>query len=107
MKAAQESSAPNRDGVKPAVAGELGPEDVWTKPANWLLERLATTTAGLDSAEVQSRLAAYGPNDASTVKRSPLWLQFLGRFKNPLVVILLVASTLSAATGDAASFFII
>ncbi|SEE16631.1 Mg2+-importing ATPase [Rhizobiales bacterium GAS188] len=62
---------------------------------------------GLDTARVQSRLTVYGPNDAATVKRSPLWRQFLSRFRNPLVIILLVASGLSAATGDAASFFIV
>ena len=67
----------------------------------------ATTPAGLDTAEVQSRLTTYGPNDAATVKRSPLWLQFLARFRNPLVIILLVASGLSAATGDVASFVIV
>ena len=66
-----------------------------------------TTPAGLNTAEVQSRLTTYGPNDAATVKRSPLWLQFLARFRNPLVIILLVASGLSAATGDVASFFIV
>ncbi len=32
---------------------------------------------------------------------------FLARFRNPLVIILLVASGLSAATGDLASFFIV
>lgn len=37
------------------------------------------------------------------MKRSPLWLQFLARFRSPLVIILLVASALSAATGDVAS----
>jgi hypothetical protein len=52
-------------------------------------------------------LAAFGPNDAATVKRSPLWLQFLSRFRNPLVIILLVASGLSAATGDIPSFVIV
>ena len=52
-------------------------------------------------------MTTCGRNDATTVKRSPLWLQFLARFRNPLVVILLVASGLSAATGDVASFFII
>ena len=41
------------------------------------------------------------------MKRSPLWLQFLARFRNPLVIILLVASGLSAATGDVASFLIV
>jgi Mg2+-importing ATPase len=62
---------------------------------------------GLDTAEAKSRLTTFGPNDGATVKRSPLWLQFLTRFRNPLVIILLVASGLSAATGDVASFLIV
>ena len=86
---------------------EPGPDEIWKEPVSRLLTRLATTPAGLAVAEARSRLAIYGPNDAATVKRSPLWLQFLGRFRNPLVIILLVASGLSAATGDAASFFIV
>jgi P-type Mg2+ transporter len=86
---------------------ELEPEEIWQEPAERLLIRLATTPAGLDSAEARSRLAIYGLNDAATMKRSPLWLQFLSRFRNPLVIILLVASGLSAATGDAASFVIV
>ncbi|MGA7713857.1 MAG: magnesium-translocating P-type ATPase [Rhizomicrobium sp.] len=89
------------------ASDELGPETIWQEPVDRLLKRLATSAAGLDSTEVRSRLITYGPNDAATVKRSPLWLQFLAHFRNPLVIILLVASALSAATGDVASFFII
>ncbi|MGO8843464.1 MAG: magnesium-translocating P-type ATPase [Methyloceanibacter sp.] len=102
-----EVSGSHRDGAKDPANGELGPEEIWKEPTDRLLERLGTTPAGLDTAEVQSRLTTYGPNDAATVKRSPLWLQFLARFRNPLVIILLVASGLSAATGDIASFFIV
>src|ERR1700675_3546302 len=86
---------------------ELGAEEIWKEPADRILARLATTAAGLDAAEAQSRLETFGPNDAAVVKRSPLWLQFLARFRNPLVIILLVASGLSAATGDIASFLIV
>ena len=84
-----------------------GTEDIWRAPLDRLLAQLATTPAGLTTAEARSRLATYGANDASTVKRLPLWLQFLARFRNPLVIILVVASALSAATGDVASFVII
>jgi len=86
---------------------ELAAAAIWQEPVDWLLARLATTAAGLANAEAQSRLSTYGPNDAATVKRSPLWLQFLARFRNPLIIILLVASALSAANGDVASFVII
>src|SRR5580700_5212641 len=92
---------------QPAAIGEPGPEDIWRAPLTQLLNQLATKPAGLTETEARSRLTQYGANDASTVKRSPLWLQFLARFRNPLVIILIVASGLSAATGDVASFIII
>ena len=92
--------------MNPAI-DELGAEEIWKEPVDRLLARLVTTSAGLDATEVQSRLKTFGPNDAAVVKRSPLWLQFLSRFRNPLVIILLVASGLSAATGDVASFVIV
>jgi len=102
-----EASKPQRDGSLGAANRELNAEDVWKESIEQLLGRLAATPVGLDTAEAQSRLATYGPNDAATVKHSPLWLQFLVRFRNPLVIILLVASGLSAATGDLASFLIV
>ncbi len=92
--------------MKPAI-DEFAAEEIWMEPIDRLLLRLATTAAGLDPTEVQSRLKAFGLNDAAVVKRSPLWLQFLSRFRNPLVIILLVASGLSAATGEVASFLIV
>jgi Mg2+-importing ATPase len=92
--------------MAPAI-GELGADEIWKEPAGRILTRLATSATGLEATEVQSRLQAFGPNDAAVVKRSPLWLQFLSRFRNPLVIILLVASGLSAATGDVASFLIV
>ena len=90
-----------------AATGEPGPEDIWQAPLAGLLDQLVTKASGLSAGEARLRLAKYGPNDASTVKRSPLWLQFLARFRNPLVIILIVASGLSAATGDVPSFVII
>ena len=79
---------------KPRIAGATGEpeaEQVWQDSTGQLLARLKTQATGLTSAEVRSRLATYGPNDAAIVKRSPLWLQFLARFSNPLIIILLIA----------------
>lgn len=90
-----------------AMPLEPEPEDVWQEPADRLLVRLGTTAAGLDAAAAGSRLAQFGPNDAAAEKRRPLALQFLARFRNPLIIILLIASGLSAATGDVPSFVII
>ena len=101
-----ETNRPHSDSAMP-TNGEIGPEEIWTEPLDRLLTRVATSRAGLATAEVQSRMMRYGPNTTATVKRLPLWLQFLVRFRNPLVIILLVASGLSAATGDVASFVIV
>jgi Mg2+-importing ATPase len=79
-------------------------EQVWQEHADRLLRQLRTKLAGLNGDEVRSRLEAYGPNDAANVKRTPLWLQLLARFGNPLIILLLIAGAVSAATGDIASF---
>ncbi len=92
--------------MDPAI-DELGAEEIWKGPLDRILARLAATAAGLDATEVRSRMKRFGPNDAAVVERSPLWLQFLSRFRNPLVIILLVASGLSALTGDVSSFAIV
>lgn len=88
-------------------AGQPESDDFWNGPTDRLLARLATTEKGLTTSEARSRLAKYGPNDAVSDKRPALWLQFMSRFRNPLVIILIVASGLSAVTGDIASFVII
>jgi len=92
--------------MSPAV-DEIGAEEIWKEPVDRLLAQLVTTTVGLDAREVQSRLGTFGSNDPASVKRLPLWLQFLSLFRNLLVIILLLACGLSAATGDVASFVIV
>ena len=68
--------------MNPAI-DELGAEEIWKEPVDRLLSRLATTAASLDAKEAQVRLKTFGPNNAAVVKRSPLWLQFLSRFRKP------------------------
>ena len=59
-----------------------------------------TTAPGLTSAEAAERLARFGPDQLKARRQSAL-LQFLSRFRNPLVLILLAASGTSALTGEA------
>ncbi len=68
---------------------------------------LATDEAGLSGAEAKARLARFGHNVFRERQEKSLLLQYLARFKNPLVLILLVASAVSAFTGEAANFVII
>jgi P-type Mg2+ transporter len=68
---------------------------------------IAQASRGLTTAEATARLAEYGPNLITTHRRRRLVLEFLSRFTNPLIVVLLVASGISALTGDIISFIII
>jgi Mg2+-importing ATPase len=79
----------------------------WKQDATALLERHKVTPAGLTSNEAAERLTRYGPNILHTQRKNALLLQFLTKFRNPLVIILLVASVISAFTGDITSFIII
>ena len=56
-------------------------------------------TAGLSTAQAAERLAQFGPNEAGNGKRSPL-AQLLPLLGNPLALVLLVASGLSALLGE-------
>ena len=75
------------------------------------LEALASDPhRGLADDEVARRLAAHGPNEIRKEERVSPWTIFLGQFKNILIIILLVATALSATVGeifDAALIFVI
>lgn len=79
----------------------------WQLPVADLMEQLNSNPEGLSSAEAAAPLACFGPNLIHAERKRALLLQFLAKLRNPLVIILLTASALSAFTGDAASFFII
>ncbi|QSA98506.1 magnesium-translocating P-type ATPase [Methylococcus sp. EFPC2] len=79
----------------------------WLHPPVEPRETAAHDGGGLSRAEAASRLAQFGPNLFRDRKERPLWLQFLSRFKNPLVLLLLAASAISAFTGEVADFVII
>ncbi len=62
----------------------------------------------LSSKDVKKLQQQYGPNTLQVdSSKNKAVLAFLARFKNPLVIILLFAATLSLFFGDKASFFII
>ena len=79
----------------------------WQEPVPELLKQLKATSAGLTGSEAADRLKQTGPNMLRPPRKRALVLQFLARFKNPLVLILLIASAVSAFTGDVTSFLII
>src|SRR6516164_188730 len=85
-----------------------GPEEkLWQISLADLERQLRTSRDGLSTAEAVARRARYGPNVLEERRRLSLPLKFLGRFRNPLVLILLVAGVIAALTGDLASCIII
>jgi Mg2+-importing ATPase len=90
-----------------AAVGGAAADKFWNQPLPTLLQQLASGQDGLSGQEAAARLQLYGANTAADVHRNPWWWQLLGRFRNPLILLLLAASALSALTGDVASFAIV
>jgi Ca2+-transporting ATPase len=51
---------------------------------------------GLSEDEARARLARYGPNELTAEKPVPAWRRFLAQFQDVLVILLLVATAISA-----------
>ena len=63
--------------------------------------------SGLSSQEARERLERFGPNELGNARRVQFLRELALRFTNPLVLVLLFASTVSAFTGDVAGAGII
>ena len=55
---------------------------------------------GLSPEEAGSRLGKYGPNELTHEEKASPWVLFFSQFKNVLIVILIVATILSAFVGE-------
>ncbi len=69
-------------------------------PLKTQFEQLQSSEQGLTGEEARRRLDKYGPNDTTGTKRESGLVQFLRLFLNPLILILLLASLISAILGD-------
>ncbi|MGE5116243.1 MAG: cation-transporting P-type ATPase, partial [Betaproteobacteria bacterium] len=78
--------------------------DWWRRPRAAVLAALHATPEGLSTRQAASRLGHHGPNRLRAAPRSSLARRFAARLLDPLVLVLVAASVISAATGDAVSF---
>src|SRR5579872_4824719 len=62
---------------------------------------------GLNSSEARQRLEQHGFNEPATAPRTSALLALLGRLRNPLVIILLLAAAASASLGEVVNAIII
>jgi len=76
--------------------------EAWhSQPVEAVARRLGTRLAeGLAPAEAARRLAELGPNELREAPRPPFWRLVLAQFTNFVVIILIVASLISAFTGE-------
>ena len=68
-------------------------------PADQVVAQLQSGRDGLPASEAARRLAAVGPNTLQAARRASPWRLLAAQFRNVLIVILLVATALSAALG--------
>jgi Mg2+-importing ATPase len=71
-----------------------------TASLSTLFEQLQTSDKGLTSAEAKRRLSRFGANELTIGRRSGAAVQILLLFANPLAIILLIASVISALLGE-------
>ncbi|MGC9968826.1 MAG: magnesium-translocating P-type ATPase [Minisyncoccia bacterium] len=64
------------------------------------MDDLSQTKKGLTQAEAARRLKIYGPNELAAKKKLRPLLIFFSKFKNPLLVLLIVAALVSGALGS-------
>lgn len=78
----------------------------WQYPLESLSD-VSPSPRGLTDAEAQERYSHVGPNDVLAQRQGSILRAIVDRVVNPLILILLFASVLSAWTGDVLSFVII
>jgi Ca2+-transporting ATPase len=82
------------------IAGEqniTNPDRAYRQRAEDVLSALATDArAGLSDGEARTRLERYGRNELQAERGVPAWKKFLAQFKDVLVILLLIATAISA-----------
>jgi magnesium-transporting ATPase (P-type) len=72
-----------------------------------IFDTFKTSFSGLSSNEATNRLRQYGYNELQGKKAIPVWKLFLEAFKDPLVIILLIAALIQIFLGEVADSVII
>lgn len=78
-----------------------------TLPIEGVFEDLKTSKDGLSENEAGKRIALYGPNVVAEKKEIGVVFEFLSHLKSPLVIILLLAASVSAYFGEITNSIII
>jgi len=85
----------------------VGYEELLCSSIEKVLAKLHSSRLGLTSEEAERRLKIYGFNEVAKKKKRTAVVKFLLSFRNPLVVILLIAGLISAVLGELTNAIII
>lgn len=72
----------------------------WHSTVDSLITSLESNPGGLTTAQAQQRLAQFGPNQLSHAHKSAPFLLFINQFKSPIVLLLILATIISAFVKD-------
>jgi Mg2+-importing ATPase len=78
----------------------ISSEDVLNLPVKTLLLKIKTSVSGLKSREAKELVQDYGKNEVAKREKRAAIIEFLLRFKNPMILILLAASIISGILGQ-------
>jgi P-type Ca2+ transporter type 2C len=93
---------------EPTRAPATAPAPDWhTLQAAEIADHLRSSARGLSGEEARQRLAEFGPNELQAAQRISPWALLAAQFKNVLIIILLVATALSAFLGHAVESVVI
>lgn len=71
-----------------------------TLPIETIRESFATGPDGLTKDEAKKRLADHGPNLLREGKRRPIWAMIVDQYRDPMILLLLVAAAISGVIGE-------
>jgi calcium-translocating P-type ATPase len=74
--------------------------EFYQRSAHQVLEEFKASAKGLTTAEAQQRLQTYGYNELKEVTKDPIWKLFLESFKDPMVIVLLIAAAVQLVLGE-------
>jgi len=88
-------------------APPISTEEILYSPIDDILSKLNTSQSGLTSDEVERRLEIYGHNELAKRKKRAAIVQFISYFRNPLILILLIAGIISFFYGETINAIIV
>lgn len=72
----------------------------WSTEISNVFQNLNSSPEGINSEEAQLRLNKYGENCIESKEKISSFILLLNQFKNPIIIILLIATAISASTGE-------